>query len=125
MSWQYFRTYFELSEQGLKQVRGTAIGTKFAPSYAIIYMAALEEDFLETLIKKLWLWWRYIDGIFMIWQHGEDELKIFLDKLNNFHSSIKFTCEYSRENVNHLDVQVIVTKGKLITGLYIKQTDSH
>ena len=125
MSWQYFRTYFELSEQGLKQVRGTAIGTKFAPSYAIIYMAALEEDFLETLIKKLWLWWRYIDGIFMIWQHGEDELKIFLDKLNNFHSSIKFTCEYSRENVNHLDVQVIVTEGKLITGLYIKQTDSH
>ena len=125
MSWQYFRTYFELSEQGLKQVRGTAIGTKFAPSYAIIYMAALEEDFLETLIKKLWLWWRYIDGIFMIWQHGEDELKIFLDKLNNFHSSIKFTCEYSRENVNHLDVQVVVTEGKLITGLYIKQTDSH
>ena len=125
MSWQYFRTYFELSEQGLKQVRGTAIGTKFAPSYAIIYMAALEEDFLETLIKKLWLWWRYIDDIFMIWQHGEDELKIFLDKLNNFHSSIKFTCEYSRENVNHLDVQVVVTEGKLITGLYIKQTDSH
>ena len=125
MSWQYFRTYFELSEQGLKQVRGTAIGTKFAPSYAIIYMAALEEDFSETLIKKLWLWWRYIDDIFMIWQHGEDELKIFLDKLNNFHSSIKFTCEYSRENVNHLDVQVIVTEGKLITGLYIKQTDSH
>ena len=125
MSWQYFRTYFELSEQGLKQVRGTAIGTKFAPSYAIIYMAALEEDFSETLIKKLWLWWRYIDDIFMIWQHGEDELKIFLDKLNNFHSSIKFTCEYSRENVNHLDVQVIVTEGKLITGLCIKQTDSH
>ena len=125
MSWQYFRTYFELSEQGLKQVRGTAIGTKFAPSYAIIYMAALEEDFSETLIKKLWLWWRYIDDIFMIWQHGEDELKIFLDKLNNFHSSIKFTCEYSRENVNHLDVQVVVTEGKLITGLYIKQTDSH
>ena len=125
MSWQYFRTYFELSEQGLKQVRGTAIGTKFAPSYAIIYMAALEEDFLETLIKKLWLWWRYVDGIFMIWQHGEDELKIFLDKLNNFHSSIKFTREYSREKVNHLDVQVIVREGKLITDLYVKQTDCH
>ena len=63
-------------------------------------MAALEEDFLEILIKKPWLWWRYIDDIFMIWQHGEDGLKIFKKKLNNFHPSIKFTCEYSREKVN-------------------------
>ena len=62
---------------------------------AIIYMAALEEDFLETLIKKPWLCWRYINDIFVIWQHGEDELKLF-KKINNFHASIKFTCEHSR-----------------------------
>ena len=117
--------YFEFNERYLKQIRGTAIGTKFAPPYAIIYMAALEEDFLETLIKKPWLWWKYINDIFVIWQHGEDELKIFLEKLNNFHPSIKFTCEYSREKVNYLDVQVIVREGKLITDLYVKQTDSH
>ena len=49
--------------------------TKVAPLHAI--MAALEEDFLEILIKKLF------DDIFMIWQHGEDELNIFLEKLNN------------------------------------------
>ena len=46
----------------------------------------------------------------MIWQHVEDELKIFLEKLNNFHPSIKFTCEYSREKV---------------IDLYVKQTDGH
>ena len=46
-------------------------------------------------------------------------------KLNNFHLSIKFTCEYSREKVNYLDVQVIVSEGKLITDLQVKQTDSH
>ena len=44
--------YFEFNERYLEQIRDTAIGTKFAPPYAIIYMAALEEDFLETLIKK-------------------------------------------------------------------------
>ena len=82
-------------------------------------MAALEEDFLETLIKKPWPWWRYIDDIFMIWQHGENELKIFLDKLNNFHPYFKFTCEHSREKVNYLDAQVIVREGNLITHLYI------
>ena len=82
-------------------------------------MAALEEDFLETLIKNPRLWWRYIDDIFMIWQHREDELKIVLEKLNNFHPSIKFTCKYSHEKVNYLDVQVIVKESKLIADLYI------
>ena len=36
-------------------MRGTVIGTIFAPSYAIIYIAAPEEDFLKILIKKPWL----------------------------------------------------------------------
>ena len=117
--------YFEFNEPYLKQIRGTAIGTKFAPPYAIIYMTALEEDSLGTLIKKPWLWWRFIGDNFMIWQHVEDELKIYLKKLNNFHPSINFTCEYSREKVNYLDVQVIVREGKLITDLHVKQTDSH
>ena len=60
----------------------------------------------------------------MIWQHGEDELKTILEKLNNFYLSTKFTCEYSREEVSYLDVQVIVREGKLITDLYVKQTVS-
>ena len=59
-------------------------------------MAALEEETLESLIKKSWLWWRYID-IFMIRHHGENELKQFIDKLNKFHLTIKFTCDYFQE----------------------------
>ena len=106
--------YFEFNGRYLKQLQSTAIGTKFAPLYAIIYMAALEEDFLEVLIKMHWLWWRNIDGIFLIWQHGEGELKIFLENLNNFHPSIKFACEYSCEKVSYLDVQAIVREDKLI-----------
>ena len=38
---------------------------------------------------------------------------------------MKFTCEYSSEKVNHLDVQVIVREGRLRTDLYVKQADSH
>ena len=61
----------------------------------------------------------------MIWQHGQDVLKIFLEKLSNFHPSIKFTCEYSRDRVNYLDIQLIVREGKLIIDFYVKQTGSH
>ena len=67
----------------------------------------------------------YNDDIFMICQHGDNRLEIFLEKLNNLHPSIKFTCEYSQENVNYLDVQVIVRKVKLIFDIYFKRADSN
>ena len=38
---------FQFNEKTLKQLRGTAIGTKFAPPYAIIFMADLGEKILE------------------------------------------------------------------------------
>ena len=40
---------FQFNEKTLKQLRGTAIGTKFAPSYGILFMADLEERILKTL----------------------------------------------------------------------------
>ena len=43
---------FEFDEKTFKQKRGTAIGTKFAPPYAILYMADLEEKLLEIFGKK-------------------------------------------------------------------------
>ena len=54
---------FEFNDRFKKQKEGTAIGTKFAPPCAIIFVVALEEEILESLIKKPWLWWRYIDDI--------------------------------------------------------------
>ena len=36
----------------LRQKRGTAFGTKFAPPYAILYMADLEKKLLEIFERK-------------------------------------------------------------------------
>ena len=38
---------FNFSERTLKQKRGTAIGTKFAPPYSILFMAEFMEKFLR------------------------------------------------------------------------------
>ena len=57
---------------------GTAIGTKFAPPYACIFMDRLENEFLDTQILKPLVWLRYIDDIFFIWTHSEEELKKFM-----------------------------------------------
>ena len=88
-------------------------------------MAALEEKIFESHIKKSWLWRRYIYDIFLIWDHGENELKQFIEKLNEFHPTRKFTCGYSRERIHFLDVQVILENNEISTDLYVKETDLH
>ena len=61
----------------------------------------------------------------MLWQHGEKELKKFLEILNSYHLTIKFTANYSREKISFLDVEVIKKGNQLVTDLYIKPTDAH
>ena len=69
--------------------------------------------------------WRYIDDIFFVWEHGEESLEKFLNKLNTFHPKIKFTAEYSKEAINFLDVNVRLVEGELMTDLFVKPTDTH
>ena len=45
---------FEFDEKTFKQKRGTAIGTKFAPPYAVLFMADFEEKMLEVLERNQW-----------------------------------------------------------------------
>ena len=101
----------EFDEISFKQVRGTTNATTFAPPYAILFMADLEEKVLNAFEEKLMIWGRYIDDIFFIWKHGEESLEKFLNKLNSFHLKIKVTAEYSRETINFLDVNIRLVGG--------------
>ena len=67
-------------------------------------MGEFEEDALNDIDLEPWLWWRYIDDIFLVWEHGEESLIEFIWYLNEFHPSIKFTHKYSRESIEFLDV---------------------
>ena len=116
---------FEHNLSFYKQLRGTAIGTKMAPPYAIIFLGDLEERFFSDCDISSLVWWQYIDNIFMLWQHGEKALKKFLEILNSYHPTIKFTANYSREKICFLDVEVIKKGNQLVTDLYIKPTDTH
>ena len=87
---------FEHNTSFFKQLRRTAAGTNMAPPYAIIFMGDLEKKILKDCGKKPFTWWRYIDDIFMLWQHGEKELEKFLKFRNCHHPTIKLTANYSR-----------------------------
>ena len=95
---------FEYNTSFYKQLRETAIGIKMAPPYAITFMGDLEEKLFKDCDKKPVAWWRYIDDIFMLWQHSEKELEKCLEFLNCYHATIKFTANYPREKINFLDV---------------------
>ena len=53
------------------------------------------------------------------------ELKEFLETLNCYHPTIKFTAESSRAKINFLYVNVIKKGNQLVIDLYIKPTDTH
>ena len=114
---------FEFNSKAYQQK--SAIGTKFAPRYACIYMDEVEQKFLETQSKKPLIWLRYIDDIFFIWTHGEQELERFLKDLNNFTPNLSFTHEASKNCIPFLDLKVKLIDGKLETDLYMKPTDRH
>ena len=63
--------------------------------------------------------------LLFLWEHGENKLKSFIDKINKAHPTIKFTAEWSKTSINFLDVIVSLIEGVIETDLFVKPTDSH
>ena len=115
--------YFEFNGKVKQQISGTAIGTKYAPTYTCIYMDEFENEFLSLRSDKPLVWLSYIDDVFFIWTHGEKELHKFMEDLNNHQSNKKFTYAFSKNSVPFLDLGVQLSGGELNTSLQIKPTD--
>ena len=49
---------------------------------------------------------------FFIWEHREESLEKFINKLNTFHPTVKFTAEYSKETISFLDVNRRLVGGR-------------
>ena len=70
-----------------------------ASSYANLFiMGKLEQSAIENDPFKPYVWWRFIDDIYMVWTEGEEHLQTFLHHLNSIHPTIKFTHEYSNSS---------------------------
>ena len=114
------------------QIRGTAMGTKFAPTYATLVLAYLEERLytqLENVNKNLAEyvknnWKRFLDDCFIIWLDSEKELTDFHEVINNLHSDIDFTIEKSEKQLSFLDILLIKDGTRLSTDIYFKVTDT-
>ena len=112
--------YFEFNCQVKHQILSTAIGTKFAPTCACIFMDETETKFLQTQEFQPLVWFRYIDNVFFIWTDGPDKLVSFMTEFNNYHPNIKFTYETKKENITFLDLNISLSSNKLTTDLHTK-----
>ena len=80
------------------QIKGGAIGTICAPSYANTFMLEFEEKYIHLLIKtKSVIYLCYIDD-FTIWIKFESKLRLFMNEINQKHQSIKLDFKFSKEN---------------------------
>lgn len=111
------------------QTFGCAMGKKFSPAYANIFMAEWEEGALAKCPLKPLVYKRFLDDIFIVWTHGLTEFQNFFQTLQTHHESISLKFEVDQEKVNFLDTTIFKgprfrETGILDTRVYFKETDS-
>ena len=118
------KNYFTFNNILSRQIQGTAMGTKMAPSYANIFVKHIEIQLVDTSPKNLKISFRFIDDIIMIWGHGRNELENVIHLANNLHPNIIFFTINNQE-IPFLDT--VICRGMsnyIVTKLHDKPTDS-
>lgn len=118
---------FEFNNNHFKQIQGTAIGPKMSPSYACLAMGLVDKRMWSEAPRTPEEWDRYIDDVFGIWVHGEEEFSKFLDFLNSLYPDVlKFTGDFGGPNgLPFLDTFLTIVQGQIVSQLYVKPTDKH
>lgn len=120
---------FEFNSEWYLQTWGTAMGKKFAPNYANLFLADWEREALEKSPLKPSFYRRYLDDIFIIWEHSKESFHEFINLLNSHHPSITVKAELDLKTINFLDVTVFKgtrfqDNGILDTKVFFKPTDT-
>ena len=79
------------------------MGTKMAVAFANIFMAYVETKVISQSKTKPIDWKHFIDNIFSQWDSDKTEINLFIEQANNFHPTIKFTAEISKNETSFLD----------------------
>lgn len=121
---------FTFNDEWFLQVGGTAMGKKFAPNYANLFMAKWEQEALSKCPKQPQFYLRYLDDIFIIWPHSREDFNNFFEILNSHHPNITLKSCIAEKSIDFLDVTIFKgpqfnSKGILDTKVYFKPTDTH
>lgn len=116
--------YFWFDHQYYRQQCGVAMGAKYAPSLANLFMAKWEEDVIyKDRSPHLSFWARYIDDILLLWDGSTSQLDDFFSLVNTNDRGIRFVYEMSQEKFNVLDLTISKDGDAFKTILFFKKTD--
>ena len=93
-----------------------------------LFMGHLEHSILESFTGPVpELYKRYIDDGFGASPGSESVLLDFIQFVQNFHHSVKFTNKVSPVSVEflELDIQVSIKHGRFTTSVFCKPSDAH
>ena len=118
---------FDFNNEWFLQTSGTAMGKKFAPNYANLFLAKWEHEALAKCPQKPSCYFRFLDDIFIIWPHTKDDFNNFFQILNSHHKSINLKASLNQNEIHFLDVtifkgQKFAEEGILDTKVYFKPT---
>lgn len=120
---------FEFNGDYYLQTCGTAMGKKYAPSLANIYLLDFDNQAMNNFRVKPLLYFRYLDDIFFVWPGTEQELTDFETFLNNITIGIKIKLEPNMNSVNFLDTTIYksttLNQTTLQSRVFFKATDTH
>ena len=83
---------FKFNNHLYSQIDGVAMGSPLGPLLADVFMAKLENEQLQTSIKKFCVYKRYVDDIWCLLDRSHDPITI-LNEFNATHTNINFTIE--------------------------------
>ncbi len=100
--------------------------SKCNPTVSNLFVVEIKQTFVYTYKFQTLLWKRFIDDIFFTWTYSKEELNLFIEHLNSYHPTVKFTAIISETAVDYLDTTVKVDDdGEVYTTLYTKPMDTH
>lgn len=124
------RNDFVFDSKYYLQIKGTAMGKRFAPAYANIFMATWEEEALSKCAEKPLHYLRYLDDIWGVWGGSKEDFDLFINVLDSHDSSIRLKYTLNDKSIDFLDTTVY--KGpsydldqRLDVKVFFKPTDTH
>lgn len=99
------------------QVKGTSMGSNFAPGYANLYVGYFEQHcifnentnpFYQNIIR----YYRYLDDVLCLFKGTQAQLAEFTNYLNTISPDLKFSVEFDSKCVHFLDMWIKIEEGK-------------
>jgi len=121
---------FEFNGEFYLQLMGVAMGRKYAPSAANIYLRHFDQQAMEGFKIQPSLYSRFLDDIFGVWPGTREELTQFEQFLNSLIPGIKVIFTVREQIIEFLDTHVYKAFDAngictLQTKVYFKPTDTH